>query len=184
MASALVLLTDGFEEMEALTPVDLLRRGKVDVTAASITGDLNVTGSHNITVKADELFDGHRNSSRFDMVILPGGPGTQNYKQSPEVLAFVKEQFDQGKLIGAICAAPSVLGYLGILTGKKAVCFPGYEDQLNCKEVLQVPVIRDGNVITSRGAGTAVEFALELLGALMSEEDAQEVARAIQYVVK
>lgn len=179
MKKVVVFLADGCEEVEALTPVDLLRRAGVTVTTVSVNGKKTVTGSHKIEFFADEMyFDGVAKDA--DMVILPGGmPGTLNLRNHKGVTDTVKEFCKNGKYIAAICAAPSVFGQLGLLEGKKAVCYPSFEEQLTNATVLYDEVAVDGNVITSRGMGTAIPFSLELIKLLCGEEKAKEIKEAI-----
>lgn len=164
-----VFLADGFEEVEALCPVDILRRGGIDVKTVGVTGK-TVMGAHNIPVVADitveeAVFDG------LDAVILPGGmPGTLNLQKDGTVEEFIKFAVDKGLLLAAICAAPSILGKLGILNGKKAVCYPGFEKELCGAQVLDLPCVKDGNIITGKGAGAAFDFGFLLLETLTSNK--------------
>ncbi|MFA7636170.1 MAG: DJ-1 family glyoxalase III [Monoglobales bacterium] len=172
-----VFLADGFEEIEAITPVDILRRASVDVKLVSIGNTLEVTGSHGIKIVADLLFEDIEENA--EMLILPGGmPGTLNLsKFQPLCDLLLKSE----GYIAAICAAPSVLGGLGILKGKKAICFPGYEDKLIGAEIVDFPVVVSGKVITSKGAGTAHKFGFELLSILKGREKADELVKAMMY---
>lgn len=168
-----VFLADGFEECEALIPVDILRRGGIDVKTVGVTGR-TVTGAHGIPVVCDITADG-AGTEGLCAVVLPGGmPGTLNLKNSARVKEFLEYANGRGLLTAAICAAPSVLGGLGLLRGKRATCFPGFENELIGAEVLKEPVVRDGNIITSRGAGTAFQFGFCLLAALTGNEEAAE----------
>ena len=177
----LLFLTDGFEEAEALVTADLLRRGGVSVVTASITGNKLVTGSHDITVTADALF-GEAAEGAYDAVIIPGGPGTKNYFEHKELLAFIKKSGeDKNKLTAAICAAPSVLGSLGLLDGKRATCYPGYEDKLGEALFTGGPAVTDGNIITGRSAGCVFDFALEILKYLCGGETSEKIRAAIVY---
>lgn len=181
MIKACVLLADGFEEIEALTAVDLLRRAQVFVETVSIMEDYNVHGSHGITVQADDLF-GEVDFSDVNAVVLPGGmPGTTNLKEHEGVRKLVTEFAEHGKLIGAICAAPTVLSDLELLKGKKATSFPAMEPEVKCAAYLKDPVVTDGNIVTSRGVGTAIEFALELIRILTDEKRADSIAESIVY---
>lgn len=172
------LLADGFEELEAIAPLDLLRRAGVAVATVGI-GAKTVTGSHGVTLTCD-LTDSEIDPSACEGVILPGGPGHVRLAASPAVLALLEAVAARGDLLAAICAAPSILGENGYLQGKRACCFPGFEDRLLGAEVLFDPVVTDGNVITSRGAGTALPFALAMIEWLCSPEDARRVAGEIQ----
>ena len=180
MKKVAVFLAPGFEECEALMTVDLLRRAQLDTTMYSIHNTDEVTGSHNITVKADKKLN--ELNELFDCVILPGGmPGTKYLMESKEVNALVVEHFNQNRLVAAICAAPSVFGELQLLQGKKATCFPGFEDQLHGAEVLNQKAVADGNIITAKGLGAAVEFAHAIISYLINSKTADQVVKTIQY---
>ena len=180
MKKVAVFLAPGFEECEALMTVDLLRRAQLDTTMYSIHNTDEVTGSHDITVKADKKLN--ELNELFDCVILPGGmPGTKYLMESKEVNALVVEHFNQNRLVAAICAAPSVLGELQLLQGKKATCFPGFEDQLHGAEVLNQKAVADGNIITAKGLGAAVEFAHAIISYLINSKTADQVVKTIQY---
>ena len=180
MKKVAVFLAPGFEECEALMTVDLLRRAQLDTTMYSIHNTDEVTGSHNITVKADKKLN--ELNELFDCVILPGGmPGTKYLMESKEGNALVVEHFKQNRLVAAICAAPSVLGELQLLQGKKATCFPGFEDQLHGAEVLNQKAVVDGNIITAKGLGAAVEFAHAIISYLINSKTADQVVKTIQY---
>lgn len=167
MRSVYVFCADGFEEVEGLTAVDLLRRAGVSVTMVSIMGRTKITGARNISVNTDILIEDIKEEA--DMLVLPGGmPGT-NYLRDHEGLAeLLKKQYEAGKWVAAICAAPSVFGGLGFLKDRKATSYP---------------VAVDGNVVTSRGVGTAIAFALKLIEVLISKEKADEIAASIVYPV-
>lgn len=176
-----VFLADGFEEIEGLTVVDILRRAGIEVTTISIMGRKEVKGSHQITVLADALYE-EIDFTGLDGVVLPGGmPGTKHLGDHDGVKEQTAEFASEGKLVAAICAAPSVLGENGILKGKKAACYPGFEEKLLGAEVVFEEVAEAGNVITSRGMGTAIPFALRLTAYLTAEEKASELAEAIIY---
>ena len=180
MKKVAVFLAPGFEECEALMTVDLLRRAQLDTTMYSIHNTDEVTGSHDITVKADKKLN--ELNELFDCVILPGGmPGTKYLMESKEVNALVIEHFNQNRLVAAICAAPSVLGELQLLQGKKATCFPGFENQLHGAEVLNQKAVADGNIITAKGLGAAVEFAHAIISYLINSKTADQVVKTIQY---
>lgn len=156
------ILAEGFEEIEALTVTDVLRRAGVSVKNASVSGEY-VTGAHGITVKSDCLLSDALMKNDAEGVILPGGmPGTDNIKKSAEARRLIKEVFDKGLLTAAICAAPSVLGEMGLLEGKRCTCYPGFEGSLKGASVCDEKVVTCENVITSRGPGTALLFALTL----------------------
>ena len=174
-----LFLANGFEEIEALCPLDLLRRAKVDVTTVGIGTDC-VTGSHGITVHAD-IPDTCFRDGKPDMVILPGGmPGTTHLDASPVVDAALKAAVRNGAYIAAICAAPMVLGKRGLLKGLRATCFPGFEDELEGAVEIGGSVVRDGRIITARGMGVAQEFGLELVRVLRGDKVADDLRAAIQ----
>lgn len=176
-----VILANGFEEIEGLTVVDLLRRADINVVTASISDSLEIKGSHKIHVMADDYFK-DINLNELDMLVLPGGGvGTENLAACDAVDAALKTMVQTGKEIAAICAAPSVPGDLGLLKGKKAACYPGFEPQLRGAEVVYDEVAVDKQVITSRGLGTAIPFALALIERLENKELAEEIAKAIIY---
>ncbi len=178
---ALVFLVDGFEEIEAVTPIDVLRRGGVFVKTVSLNNEYFVTGSHTILMKADCLFkDLDKNEiDTYNCLILPGGPGTKQYQQYPEALAILKDFAEVGKILAAICAAPSVLGACGLLEGKKATCFPGYEEALLGAELQDAPFVRDGNILTGKAAGSAMDFSKALLSLLMGDEVAERICKSM-----
>ncbi|WP_394917906.1 DJ-1 family glyoxalase III [uncultured Robinsoniella sp.] len=181
MSKIYIFLAEGFEEIEGLTVVDLLRRGKLDITMISMTGVLAVTGSHGICVTADAVFE-ETDFSDARMYVLPGGmPGTLHLGNHKGLVDLLKEAHAKNGKIAAICAAPSVLGTNGILEGKRAVCYPGFEDKLLGAQVLNDPVAVDGNIITSRGLGTAIEFSLAIISEFLGEEEAQRIAESIIY---
>lgn len=181
MSKVCIFLAEGFEEVEALTVVDLLRRADVEVVMASVDGKTDVTGAHGICVKADAAAE-TVNYDEMDMLVLPGGmPGTLNLGKNEIVCRQVTAFAENGKLLGAICAAPSVLGSLGILHGREAVCYPGFEEKLEGAKVSFGPVKTDGNVITSRGLGTAIAFAGAIIEKLAGKEAADSVLTGIIY---
>lgn len=172
-------LAEGFEEIEAVTIVDVFRRAGLNLITVSVTENLMVTGSHKITVKADILFK-DADYELAQMIILPGGmPGAKNLSEhqglNHQILNFYKE----GKLLGAICAAPMVFGKLGILKGKNVVCYPGFESYLEGASVKQVPVVQDGKIITGRGPGVALQFSLEVVRALKDEATASRLKESM-----
>lgn len=179
----LLFLADGFEEIEALTPVDVLRRAGYDLktVAARSDGGKNVTGAHGITVCADlTMNEAKALCASPDMVILPGGmPGTKNLDADADVDRYVTDAVKRGAFVGAICAAPMILGKRGILRGKRAVCFPGFEDTLDGATVTGNRVEIDGNIVTACGMGAANEFALALLSVMKGESAAEEMRLAI-----
>lgn len=172
----LLLLADGFEEIEAVAPIDILRRAEVDVTVAAVGGSLTVTGKTDITVTADCLL-ADRKHDAFDALVLPGGPAARSLKENPEVLDLVRTSFSRGLVVGAICAAPTVLQKAGVLEGKSYTAHFSVAEEL--PEIRPEAVVTDGTVITSRGAGTAVDFGLALVAALRGEKTASAIAGAI-----
>ncbi len=175
-----VLLAEGFEEMEAIAPIDLLRRAGADVLTVSITDDAVVCGSHGIPVTAD-ITRSDVTTDGLEGVILPGGlPGTTNLQTSPLVQELLDHAVAHDLYIGAICAAPSVLGAKGILRGKKAVCYSGYEETLEGAEVVDAPAVIDGHIVTGKGAGVSQWFALALVEAIVSKETADRLREGIQ----
>jgi 4-methyl-5(b-hydroxyethyl)-thiazole monophosphate biosynthesis len=179
MAKVIIIMADGFEEIEAITVIDMLRRADIEVFVLGLNS-LQVRGAHNITIQSDSLLDMF--SGPYDGVILPGGlPGSTNLTNSEKVISIIKSAYKDGLLVAAICAAPGVLGKSGILNSKKATCYPGVEKKLTGAEVLNTPVVRDGNIITSRGVATAIEFSLALITYLKGSELAAKTAAAILY---
>ena len=181
MQRVAVLLAEGFEEIEALTVVDILRRASIYVDTISITGDFMVCGSHGINVQTEDLFD-EVNFVNFDMIVLPGGmPGTANLFEHPGVKRTIKDFWESGKYIAAICAAPGILGRMGIMKGKRVACYPTQEEKLAGSVIEKVPVVQDGIFITSRGMGTAIDFALKIVEVLADSGKAKEIAESIIY---
>ena len=176
MARALVILAEGFEEIEAVTIIDVLRRADVEVVGASL-GDTRVRGAHALTMEADCRLDAVLGES-FDAVILPGGmPGSKNLRDDPRVLDCVRRQQQSGHYFGAICAAPIVLEAAGVLKGKQATCYPGYE--LPSARFSKERVVRDDKLVTSRGPGTAIEFALEWVSLLVGPDSAKRIRESM-----
>jgi 4-methyl-5(b-hydroxyethyl)-thiazole monophosphate biosynthesis len=187
---AVVLLADGFEEVEAITPIDYLRRAGIDVTIAAAGESLDVAGSHGVSVRADaglaELVKRAGGLSvlcrDLDAVLLPGGlPGASNLAASSGVSALLGAMAGEGKIIAAICASPAlVLAPLGLLQGRRFTCYPGMEQGLaGTGPWSEDRVVIDGNIITSRGAGTAAAFAIAVIGLLAGEAAGTKVARAV-----
>ena len=177
-----VFLAEGFEEAEAIIPIDIARRAGIEVTTLSISDNIYVTGSHNIEIKADALLS-DADPSGYDMLMLPGGmPGTTNLENSEEVKAALLEAEKDGRYLAAICAAPRLLGKLRILDGKKATVFPGNDEYMKgCEYDRRAKAVYDGKVITARGMGCAVEFGREIVSALVGVEKALSILDAIQY---
>jgi len=171
-----VHMADGFEEIEAISIIDVLRRAELDVVVTSVTGRLEVTGAHQLKILADKLFEEVNYDDVF-MIVLPGGmPGAANLDAHEGLKAQIVKFNNENKPLAAICAAPLVYGNLGILNGKQAVCYPGFEKFLKGAEVLNSPVAESGNVITGRGPGVAIQFALKLVEKLVSAEKAELLA--------
>ena len=174
-----LFLADGFEEIEALYTLDLLRRANIDVLTVGVTGKV-ANGSHKIPVVCDIDCASLPYNSDFDMIILPGGmPGSTNLDKAECVEKYIKLALENNKLICAICAAPFILGKRGILKGKRATCFPGFENQLEGATVVDAGVVRDGNIITGRAMGSAHDFALTILEALQGKEAADKMRKTI-----
>ncbi len=177
-----LFLADGFEEIEALTPVDVLRRAGVDVTTVGVTGK-QVTGSHGITVTADtsaeEALSAH--AGKIDMIVFPGGmPGAKNLDESPVTDRFIELAKADDAYICAICAAPMILGKRGLLEGRDATCYPGFEQYLKGAKYYEASVVVDGNYITSDGMGSALDFALQLVAALKGDDEAERLSRSVR----
>ena len=174
-----MFLADGFEEVEALCPLDILRRAGLEVTTVGIGKD-TIIGAHGITVQAD-IPDVLYRDSTPDMIILPGGmPGSSNLDQSKTVDTALRAASRKGAFLCAICAAPMVLGKRGYLSGKRAVCYPGFEEYLEGAEVSETEtVVRDGNIITAKGMGVALDFGLELVRALKGNDTAEQIKASV-----
>lgn len=173
---AAVLLAEGFEETEAVTVIDVLRRAGVDVRVLGLHTGL-VTGSHGITLASDARLDDEYEQN-FDLLVLPGGqPGSRNLAADPRVIEMIRNQDAAGRLLAAICAAPGVLSEAGVLRGRQATGYPG--EELECADYVEDPVVQDAHVITSRGVGTALEFGLALVERLRGRPAADEVRRRV-----
>jgi len=178
MAKVLMPLAQGFEEIEALTLVDILRRAEIEVILAGLQPGC-VTGAHNISIIPETTIDAV-NAGAFDMIVLPGGqPGSNNLNADPRIHALLNEFAAKDKLIGAICAAPIVLAAAGLLSGRKATCYPTYRDQLHDSIFEETPVVCDGTIITSRGPGTATLFGLEIAALLAGRHTADGISKAM-----
>ena len=181
MAKIYVFLAEGFEEIEALTPVDILRRCQQEVAIVSITGSPFVTSSHGVTVKADLLFEEARVDDA-DVLLLPGGmPGSANLNEHEGVRQALLAHHAQGKLIGAICAAPMVLGSLGLLQGRRATCSPGFEKYLTGAEYTAELCTVDGNIITGEGPAASFPYAYKLLSILTDEATSETLQVKMQF---
>lgn len=175
-----LFLAEGFEETEALTTLDLLRRAKIEVQTVGVTGK-TVIGSHSIPVIADITVN-EINVDNLSGVILPGGmPGTKNLWASESVKTFVMSAYNQNMPVCAICAAPLIFGRLGILEGRKAVCYPGFEAELKGATIIDVKSVTDGNVITAKAAGAVCEFAYNIISMVRDEDIARAVLEEIYY---
>ncbi|MCD7936095.1 MAG: DJ-1/PfpI family protein [Tannerellaceae bacterium] len=179
MKKAFVFLATGFEETEAVGTIDVLRRGEIQTTTVSITGEKEVTGAHGIPVVADAIF-AETDVSDADILVLPGGmPGSTNLNAFEPLKDRLTEQYNAGKYVAAICAAPLVFGGLGFLQGRKATCYPSFEPQLTGATVTGEKVVTDGNVITGKGPGLVFDFGLAIVEALQGKEKADEVAAGL-----
>lgn len=175
-----VFLANGFEEMEALAPVDLLRRAGVEVFTVGVGSDM-IVSSHNIPVKTDTTVDKIVLNDELEMIVLPGGmPGTLNLEANSVVQSSIDYCVENKKYVCAICAAPSILGHKGLLKGRNAICFPGFEEDLCGAIISEKYVVSDGNFITARGAGVAVDFGLEIVKALGGSELSNKIRETIQ----
>ena len=180
MKNVAVLVFDGVEELEAAAPIDLLRRAGANVCVVSVSGGKEIVGRSRIKIVCDAVL-GEVKDADFDAVALAGGPGTNSVAENPAAVEFIKRHFERGALVAAICAAPVVLKKAGALEGKKCTAhFSRAAELENCDET--AAVVADGNVITSRGAGTAVEFGLKIAEYLFSEKIAKDVAYSICFV--
>ncbi len=175
----LFLMADGFEETEFVTPFDYLQRAGIDVALASVSGKAEVIGSHGLKIQTDFALSG-ADTAAFDGILLPGGGiGVKNLKASAEVEKVICDFNDQDKWIFAICAAPLVLSKAGILVDRTVTCFPGCEGELVCNKFVEDRVVVDGNIVTSRGAGTAEEFAFECIAQLGGRELAEKIRKQV-----
>ena len=176
-----LFLADGFEEIEAITVVDIVRRADIDIKLISISGALTMTGAHNIVIEADELFE-NIDFSTGQMLILPGGmPGSNNLRDFKPLCDLILEYNNQNKYIAAICAAPFIFGQLNILEGKKATCYPGFESELKGSILSTDNVVINNNIITSRGPATASDFAFEIVKLLTNNDIETSVAKGMLF---
>lgn len=182
MSRVYVFFGEGFEEIEGLTVVDILRRQKIDTGMVSVTGRKMVTGSHQIAVQTDRLIE-EVDFGAVDAIVLPGGlAGTRNLEACETLMKQVDAFAASGKLVCAICAAPSILGHRGILKGKKAIAYPGFEEELAGATIVCEPAVRDGNIITGRGMGCSIPFALAIVEYLTNKEASDAMAEKIVYM--
>lgn len=176
-----VFLANGFEEIEALAPVDFLLRAGVEVKTVGVSGKF-CRGAHGINVEADILLEDVVLDENVQGIILPGGmPGAENLNNSENVQKAIDYCAEKGKIIGAICAAPFILGRKGLLKGKNATCFPGFEDELKGANLVESGVIIDGNIVTAKGAGVAWEFGAAICSIIKGEEKGLQILRGIQW---
>lgn len=177
-----VFFAEGYEEIEALTVVDLLRRADIETVCVSIDNQKQVMGAHQIHVDMDAGIE-EIDFDALDMIVCPGGmPGTKNLEACSKLTEQIKHFYDAGKLIGAICAAPMIFGHLGLLEGREACIFPGMEENLIGAKVVYEDVVQSGHVITSRGMGTAIAFGLKIIENLLDKETADCLGRKIVYL--
>lgn len=182
MAKIYIFLADGFEEIEGLTVVDICRRARLDISTVSITDTNKVVSSHKIELRTDTLLN-NINIDEADMLVLPGGlAGTNALMECSKLTDALVRFNDNKKMVAAICAAPSVLGVNGILKGKKATCYPGFEDKLLDATYEDVKVVKSENVITSCGMGASVDFGLAIVEHFCGNEKAQEIAKQIKFI--
>ncbi len=179
MSKLAIFLAEGYEEIEALTVVDLCRRCGLTIDMVSVAQEKMTKGSHGIAVEADKTIDAIDWDS-YDMLVLPGGmPGTLNLEACEELMSQVDRFYEAGKYIGAICAAPSIFGHRGLLKGRKACCYPSFESHLEGADVAEDSVCKDGHVVTSRGMGTAIDFGLAIVEIFCGSEKAYELRNGI-----
>lgn len=176
-----VFLVDGFETVEALAVVDVLKRAGIGVELVSVMNQEYVTSAQDIVVKTDAVWSGY-DYQDTDLFFLPGGPGTSSYEQNEEFLQMIAEMAQAGKPVAAICAAPAILGHLKLLEGKRATCFPGFEKDLYGAQVTGERVVTDGNITTAKGMGASMDLGLELVKILLDEETALDVGKRAQYL--
>ncbi|HCK88188.1 MAG TPA: DJ-1 family protein [Erysipelotrichaceae bacterium] len=180
MTRCALFMADGFETCEALITLDMLRRGGVDTDMISMNETLEVTSSHNVHVKAEKLYNGI-SAKDYDVLILPGGKkGTANLEACEPLKEDVRKHLESGRLTCALCAAPSILGHMGLLEGRNYTCFPDFDGEYGGSYQMELAVT-DGNLITGRGMGATIEFARQILMAVADEETLKKVERGMQY---
>lgn len=176
----LVLFAEGFEEVEGVTQVDFLRRAGVEVLTVSITENKCVKGNFGMTIQTEAILS-EINDEQYDMIVLPGGvKGMENLKSNAKVTELLEKFYKEDKWVAAICASPTILGAIGLLEGKRAVCYPGFENGLIGATVVSDDVVVDGKVITSKGPGTSFKFALKLIDVLCGKETSDDIGRKTQ----
>lgn len=176
---AFIFLAEGFEEIEAIAPIDIFRRAEIEVITISTTSNKTVHGSHGIPIIADDLFS-NADFSENDILYLPGGmPGTKNLNLHEGLKKLIEKQVKENKKTAAICAAPSILGEMGLLKGKVAICYPGYENKLFGAILSKDKIVKSGIIHTAQGAGVAVEFAIKLVEELRGKGVAEKIANSI-----
>ncbi len=174
-----VFLAEGFEEIEAVAIIDVLRRGGIEIDIVSIEKDKYIKGSHDICIVADKCF-GEIDKKSYDGIVLPGGmPGTTRLENYQPLKELIVDYNEQEKLIGAICAAPKILGNMGLLKNREAICFPGFEEELEGARISKESIAVSGHIITGKGAGKAIEFALAVLGKVKGEEVAKQLQKKL-----
>lgn len=178
MDKAAIFIGAGYEEIEVVGTVDVLRRGEMQVDLISVSGSLNVEGSHGISIQCDLLFY-DIDFTEYDLLILPGGPGVENLRKHDGLMALLPEFYNADKKLAAICAAPSILGELNLLEGKEAICYPGFEDKLINANISNENTVTDGRIITAKGAGVAMAFGLEILKSFRSEEYVEKLKKSL-----
>ena len=176
-----LFLAEGFEETEAIATLDILKRGDLKAISVSVTGRNIVVGAHGIATVADQLFD-EMDFSEGDMLVLPGGmPGTKHLNAHAGLRSLLLRYHSEGKRIAAICAAPSVLGELKLLEGKRTTVYPGFEKAMKGATVIDAPIVKDGNIITAKGSGKVFDFGLAIVAELAGQEKADEVATGLLF---
>ncbi|MFT3753938.1 MAG: DJ-1/PfpI family protein [Paludibacter sp.] len=174
-----IFLANGFEEIEAIAPIDIFRRANIEVVTVSVSGSKEVTGAHGVSVLADKLFSETDFNGDY-LLFLPGGmPGTKNLDAHEGLKNLIAKHVNEGKPTAAICAAPYILGKLGLLKGKEAICYPGFEDQLVGAKISENKIVGSGNISTAKAAGVAIQFALKLVGDLKGKAEADRIANSI-----
>ncbi len=181
MKKIAIFFAEGYEEIEALTVVDLCRRAGIETTMVSTTDSLTVTGSHHISVQMDQFLQ-DVDFTALDMIVLPGGmPGTTNLEKLPSLMEQVRSFHAEGKYIAAICAAPSIFGHLELTNSRIVCCYPGFEEALAGAEVSYESCVTDGNMITARGMGCAIDFSLAIIAALTDNDTKDDISTKIIY---